>query len=292
MHDSVQTFPISYSSWTTVWTKFGRDRCGVAALIVLFVFFLITLAVWVGFAGTRWDELLHEAGYSSPSRVYWFGTNFNGQDIFARCIHSTKTAFEVGFIVALFSTFFALSLGSLAGFYQGKWLDQVVIGLSACFDAIPFYLFAGAIALLMKDFPIGMHLAMIATFWTPVCKVLRSQVIKLRSLDFVDAAYALGASDLRVLFCHIFPNILPILLVEFTLTFIAAIKTEVVLSFLGIGIKDGISWGVMLMEASSEIQAGQLSNFLAASTFMFVVIMAANQFVDALQDALDPQSNL
>ena len=286
----LRPFVLKHSSWANVRSKFARDRYGLFALGLVFIFFLIALAAWTGLAGSHWQELLNEEGYGPVSRDFWFGANFNGQDIFARCIFSTKTAFEVGFVVAFFSTCIGVVLGGLAGFYQGKWVDQVIIWSYGCFDAIPFYLFVAAIALTLKDSLFGMHLAMIATLWTPTCKVLRAQVMKLRAFEFVEAAYALGASDRRVLFRHILPNTIPIILVEFTLSFVTAIKTEAVLSFLGLGIKDGVSWGLMLAEASSEIQAGYLNNFIAASSFMFVLVMAFNQFADALQEALDPQA--
>ena len=269
--------------------KFSLDNWGLISLAVVLLFFLISCAVWLGFLGSNWHEILHEEGYSPASSLYWFGTNFNGQDIFARCIYSTKTAFEVGFIVAFFSIFLGVSLGALAGFYNGRCIDRVISWLFACMDSIPFYLLAASIALTFKDAKFGMHFAMIATLWTSTCKVLRGQVMKLKSCEFVEAAYALGASPLRILFYHILPNAIPLILVEFTLSFVTAIKTEAVLSFLGLGVKDGVSWGIMLSEAASEIQAGQLNNFLAASLFMFILVMAFNQLSDAVQDALNPQ---
>lgn len=269
--------------------RFSRDHWGMCALAVVIAFFLVSCAVWLGFAGSNWHVILNEDGFSPISTRYWFGTNFNGQDIFARCLYSTKTAFEVGFIVAFFSIVFGASLGALAGYYNGKCIDRIVSWLFACMDSIPFYLLAASIALTFKDEKFGMHFAMIATLWTSTCKVLRAQVMKLKSCEFVEAAYALGASDLRILFSHILPNAVPLILVEFTLSFVTAIKTEAVLSFLGLGVKDGVSWGIMLSEAASEIQAGQLNNFLAASLFMFTLVMAFNQLSDALQDALNPQ---
>lgn len=269
--------------------KFSQDNWGICSLIVVLGFFVIACMVWCGWGTVQWSEILHEQGYSPVSETYWFGTNFNGQDIFARCIYSTKTAFEVGFIVAFFSILFGVIFGTLAGFYNGGWVDRVVTWVFACLDAIPFYLLAASIAFTFRDATYGMHFAMIATLWTSTCKVMRAQVIKIKVLEYVEAAHALGLNDAYIVCKHIVPNTMPIIIVEFALAFVTAIKTEAVLSFLGLGVKDGVSWGIMLFEASSEIQAGKFNNFVAASLFMFTLVMAFNQLSDALQDAFDPK---
>ena len=272
-----------------IWRKFSQDRWGMLALGIVLVFFLLACLVWWGLAGQGWEEMIHEAGYSGVSARHWFGTNFNGQDIFARTLYSTKTAFEVGFVVAVCAIGLGVLLGVLAGFYHGKPLDHVITWLFACLDSIPFYLLAASIAVTFKEARFGMHLAMVASLWTSTCKVMRAQVMKIKARSFIEATQALGASDLRILFHHVLPNTAPIILIEFSLSFVTAIKTEAVLSFLGLGSKEGVSWGLMLAEASSEIQAGQFHNFFAASLFMFTLVMAFNQLSDALQNALDPK---
>ncbi len=269
--------------------KFLKDPWGVGSFFIVFTLFITSCFVWFGFAGQHWHEILCEEGYSPISARFWFGTNFNGQDIFARALYSTKTAFEIGLIVALSSVLLGVLLGSLAGFYRGRWVDSGIVWLFACLDSIPFYLLAASIALIFKDTRFGMHLAMIASLWTSSCRVMRAELIKVRNFEFVEAAFILGASDMRILFRHILPNLTPLILVEFTLSFVTAIKTEAVLSFLGLGVKEGLSWGMMLSEASSEIHAGEFHTFMAASLFMSVLVMAFNQLSDSLQDAMDPK---
>ena len=134
-----------------------------------------------------------------------------------------------------------------------------------------------------------MHVAMISTFWTGVGRLIRGEVIKLRGLEYVEAAHAIGVPEFTIIFRHILPNTTHILLVQATITFVAAIKSEVILSFLGLGVKDGMSWGLMIAESSQEVMAGFFNNFLAASVLMFGLVMAFNMFSDAMQDALDPR---
>jgi len=155
-------------------------------------------------------------------------------------------------------------------------------------DSIPFYLFVAAIVFAMQDNPYAMHIAMISTFWTSVGRLIRGEVIKLRGLEYVEAAHAISVPEFVIIFRHILPNTTHILLVQATIMFVAAIKSEVILSFLGLGV-NGMSWGLMIAESSQEVMAGFFNNFLAASVLMFGLVMAFNMFSDALQDALDPR---
>ena len=148
-----------------------------------------------------------------------------------------------------------------------------------------------AIAFLVKDNPYAVHIAMILTMWTSVCKIIRGQVMKLRNLDFVTAARLLGAPDRTIILRHIIPNLMPILLIEATLIFVTAIKTEAILSFLGLGSRGGVTWGIMLSESSAEATAGILNNFLAASCSMSGLVVAFNFLAESLQKHISLQDN-
>ena len=135
----------------------------------------------------------------------------------------------------------------------------------------------------------AMHVAMIATFWTTTGRLVRAEVMKLKTREFVLAARTIGLPDLLILGRHVLPNTIHILLVQASIAFVAAIKTEVILSFLGLGVQDGVSWGLMLAESTQEVLAGHFSNFLAASLMLFALLMGFNLLADALQDAFDPK---
>lgn len=281
-------YPPRESLWTKAFSKFFRDRLGVTAFTVVCVYFLIAVGVWMGLLGKGWDELITD-GNVGVSATHWFGTNWNGQDIFSRAIYGTKVAFEVGLVVAIVSTVIGGILGCVSGFYSGTWIDAVVMWIYGCLDSIPFYLFVAAVAFALQDNPYAMHIAMIATFWSATCRVIRGEVIKIKNLEYIEAARAIGVARHRIIFKHIMPNTMHILLVQATIAFVTAIKSEVILSFLGLGVKEGISWGLMISESSTEVPAGIFNNFLAASGMMFVLVIAFNVFSDALQDAFDPK---
>lgn len=276
------------SLWPKAAWKLRRDRFGMLGLAVVAAYFLAAVGVWLGLWATGWGDV---AGgkWEAPSAAHWFGTNLIGQDIFQRSIYSISTAFEIGLVVAVLSTLLGAVLGAVAGFFSGRATDELVVWLMGVLDSIPFYLLVAAIAFALEGNPWSMHVAMISTFWITTARLVRGEVIKLKGLEFVEAAHAIGVPEYTIIFRHILPNTFHILLVQSTITFVAAIKSEVILSFLGLGVKDGMSWGLMISESTFEVLAGFFNNFLAASVLMFGLVMAFSIFSDALQDALDPR---
>jgi len=276
------------SLWTKSLRKLLRDRAGVAAMIVVGIYGLVAIFASLEFVGGDWSQLGEES-FEGVSAEHWFGTNINGQDIFSRAIQGVKTAFQVGLVVAIVATTIGGILGAIAGFFHRTIIDEVIMWIYGCIDAIPFYLFVAAVGFALKGQPYAMHVAMIATFWSSTCRIVRGEVIKIRSLEYVQAARAVGVGPLTIIFRHIVPNTFHILLVQSTIAFVGAIKSEVILTFLGLGIKDGVSWGTMLSESTNDVLRGHFGNFLGASGFLFLLVIAFNMFADALQDALDPK---
>ena len=277
------------SLWSKALRKFCRDKVGMWSFAVVVLYATVALGVVFGFWAEDWAAVTGPK-WGPMSSEYWFGTNIIGQDIFSRSLYSTRTAFEVGLLVAIGATVVGAILGAIAGFFSGTLLDEFVIWLMGVLDSVPFILLVAAIAYTLQGSPWAMHIAMIATFWIGTARLLRGEVIKLKSLEYVEAAHAIGVGRLTIIFRHILPNTFHILLVQATLTFVAAIKSEVILSFLGLGVKDGMSWGLMISESTFEVLAGFFNNFIAASLLMFGLVMAFNMFSDALQDALDPRT--
>ncbi len=276
------------SIWGKAFYKFSRDRAGMLGFGIVMVYFIAALGVWFGIWGTEWSDV-EGPKWGGMSAEHWFGTNIIGQDIFQRSLYSTKTAFEIGLIVAILSTLIGAILGAVAGFFSGTWIDSVILWLKGVLDSIPFYLFVAAVAFALQGNPWAMHVAMVSTFWTTTGRLVRGEVIKLRNFEFVEASRAIGVPQVTIIFRHIVPNTFHILLVQATIVFVAAIKSEVILSFLGLGVQDGVSWGLMISESTIEVLAGFFNNFAWASLFLFVLVMAFNMFSDALQDALDPK---
>lgn len=283
--------PITYQGlWNQSWRYLSQDRMGMFGLYVVGFYFLIALSVWFGLLGTEWS-LVSADFNQGPSASHWLGTNAIGQDVAERGIYATKVAFEVGIVVTFFSVTLGVFFGALAGFFQNSWIESLLLWLMGVIDSIPFYLLVAAVAYAMNGHVFAMHLSMVLVFWTTIARIIRSEVIKLKQQEFIEAAQALGIHNWLILIKHIIPNTNHLILIQSTLIFISAIKTEVILSFLGLGIKEGISWGLMIAESTNDIQAGYFNNFFTASGLLFILVIAFNYFSDALQDALDPKIN-
>ena len=265
----------------------ASDGWGLAGLAIVSVFLVLAVGVWLGWLGQDWARA--DGGrWAPPDAEHWFGTNLLGQDIFERTIYSTRVAFEIGLIVAAFTTLLGAVFGAVAGWRAFSWIDDAVLWVKGVLDSVPFFLFVAALAYAMQGQAFAMQIAMILTFWTATARLVRAEVMRLKGQDFIKSAQALGLPAWRIVLRHVLPNTTHILLVQATLVFVAAIKTEVILSFLGLGIHDSVSWGLMLAESTQEVIAGHFGNFLAASFFLFVLLLGLNLLSDALQDALEP----
>ncbi len=262
----------------TLWRSRG-GRCGLVLLALLaLAAALVTLMPASDAGGAQW---------AGASLEHWFGTNRLGQDILARALEGMATAFRVGGLVTLGAVALGAALGALGGWRPHSLPDEVLQWVMGVLDSIPVYLFAAALAFALGGGEAAIIAAMVLSFWTSTARLVRAEVARLRGRDFVLSARAIGLPAPLILGRHLLPNTAHILLVQATLTFVAAIKTEVILSFLGIGAVHGVSWGLMLAESTQDVLAGHFGNFLAASGMLFLLLLGLNLVADALQDAFD-----
>ncbi|KYC29185.1 conserved membrane protein of unknown function [Sterolibacterium denitrificans] len=220
-----------------------------------------------------------------------FGADKWGRDVVQKTIKGSGTSIFVGLIAALVATLLGTLLGALAGYF-GRWVDDVLNWFYNIFTSIPYLLLILAIAAVV---PKGKGLLSIVlilglTGWTGVFRLVRAEYMKHKSREYVQAASAIGASDLRRMFVHIFPNISHVALVQLSILVVGFIKSEVILSFLGFGVPvDAVSWGSMLNEAQNELILGKWWQLVAATSAMALLVTAFSLFTDALRDALDPK---
>lgn len=241
------------------------------------------------------------------------GTDKQGRSIMLRAIWSVRVAMLVGFVTGVVSVVFGTVLGLVSGYFGG-WLDHAVTWLYSTFASIPnivllivlSFAFSGGefddmlnqwtgglvrklIGVPVQETLIPVFIAFCATYWIGPCRVIRGEALKLRELEYVQAAQVLGYGRLRILLRHMLPNVAHLMLINFSLLFIGAIKSEVILSFLGLGVKKGPSWGIMISQSGQEVINGFYWQIGAATIFMFGLVLAFNILSDALQDILDPR---
>jgi ABC-type dipeptide/oligopeptide/nickel transport systems, permease components len=188
--------------------------------------------------------------FADPSAEHWFGTDALGRDVFSRVIYGARISLQVGLTVVIVSAFIGIIIGAISGFYGG-WIDRILSGyVFNVFLAFPGLLLAIALVAFLGAGLGKLMLALCIIGWVGYARVMRGQVLKVREYDFVQAARALGASNLRILFVHILPNAIQPLIVQSSLGMAGAVLSEASLSFLGLGIPPPApSWGTMIEEA-------------------------------------------
>ena len=235
-----------------------------------------------------WDQFIYNASIC-------LGTDSQGRSIFFRGIYSIKIAIQIGLVTALFSVALGAFLGAAAGYFGG-WVDHVVVWIYTTFSSIPnlvllvvlAYAFTNSAA---KDTLLPVYIAFGATFWIGTCRVIRGETLKLKEMEYVHAAQTAGFGPLHILLRYVIPNTAHLMLINFSLLLIAAIKSEVILSYLGFGVKDQPSWGIMIRDAGAhgDVVGGFFWEIGFATALMFVLVLAFNILSDALQDAFDPK---
>lgn len=219
-----------------------------------------------------------------------FGADKWGRDVLKKVIKGSETSIFVGLASAIVAVFLGTMLGAVAGFY-GRWVDDFLNWFYNIFTSIPYLLLILAIAaVLNKKGMTTIILILGLTGWTGTFRLIRGEYLKHKEREYVRAADAIGASNSRRMFVHIFPNVSHVVLVQLSILVVAFIKSEVILSFLGFGVPvDVVSWGSMLNEAQSEMILGKWWQLAAAGTTMAILVTAFSLFTDALRDALDPK---
>ena len=213
-----------------------------------------------------------------------------GRDVLKKTIKGSETSIFVGLAAAFLATFLGTLFGALAGYY-GKWVDDFFNWFYSVFSSIPDLLLILAVAAVQQQKgTMTIVLILGHTGWTGVFRLIRAEYLKHKAREYVQAADAIGASNPRRMFLHIFPNVSHVVLVNLSILVVAFIKAEVILSFLGFGVPvDVVSWGSMLNEAQNELILGKWWQLAAAGTAMAILVTAFSLFTDALRDALDPK---
>lgn len=260
------------------------------SFFLLVGYVLLAVMAQLGWLATDATATNMNLSYQPPSTIHWLGTDFLGRDVFARAVQGCKVAMLVGFFAASISTGIGLVLGAIAGFFGGI-LDDLVVWFYSTLESIPYILLISAFAFILGQGIENLYLALGITGWVKMCRLTRGEFLKHRNRDYVSAAQALGVAPLSVAFKHIMPNVLHLAYIQFSLTFVFAIKIEVILSYLGLGVEPGTpSWGLMINDAKAELTRGVWWNLFAASAFMFVLILSVNLLSDGLRQRLDPRT--
>ncbi|MGF1662732.1 MAG: ABC transporter permease [Kineosporiaceae bacterium] len=276
------------SLWGDAVRELVRSPLFVAAAVVALVVIVMAIVPSL-FTNTDPRSCSLSNSLGRPSADAWFGYDLQGCDYYARTIYGARASIAIGFLSSATAAAIGIVLGSLAGYYGG-WLDAILARLADVFFAVPVIL--GGIVILSALGTRGIWQVALVLFvlaWPTSMRLMRSQVLSIKQQDYVQAARALGAGDLRIILRHILPNAIAPVIVYATIFVGVVIGAEATLSFLGVGLQlPAISWGLMLSVAQNRIlQAPHL--LLFPGLFLSVTVLAFLVMGDQLRDALDPK---
>jgi ABC-type dipeptide/oligopeptide/nickel transport system permease subunit len=278
------------SQWSYARRRFLRHRLAMAGLLGLAVVFGAG-AFANRVAPYTFDQIDLSNVLHPPTTVghHYFGTDEIGRDYLSRVIYGIRTSEQVGLVVALVSTVVGLFVGSVAGYYRG-WVDNVIMRVTDLVLTLPVIAVLLTVAALLAGSGSQWTITFILAgfFWTPTARIVRGLFLSLREKEYVEAARAVGAGDLRIMFRHILPNTLGPIVVNGTLAVATAVITEAALSFLGFGIKPPTpSLGSLIAGGQQFPQKWWLT--VLPGLVLVVIVVCVNFVGDGLRDALDPQ---
>ena len=282
--------------WGDALGRLLKNKLAVAAFI------WITLMAIVALTGRLWvPGLFGEVVYTdsvtamqnsrlAPSAEHPFGTDLLGRDVLGRIAYGAQVSLSIGLIATLISTAIGVLLGALAGFFGGL-VDTLIMRVTDIFMAVPYTLFTITLIAVLGPGWMNVFLAIGLLAWTSVCRVVRAAILSIKETDYVAAARALGASNLRIIMRHILPNAMASVVVYATMSIGSAILSEAALSFLGLGVQQPQpSWGLMIYEGQTYLSSSPWLVFCPGAAIL-TTVLAFTLLGDGLRDALDVKGN-
>jgi len=300
--------------WADSWRRLKRNKLALAGLCIIVVFIAIGATETV-FYQMHWHvrasqqaSLSNAPGYlapydpneinyslsptgsgAPPSLKHPFGTDYLGRDILSRTLIATRVAMLVGIIAVAIALTLGLLLGPVSGYFGG-WVDSVIMRVADIFFAFPYILFVLLIMSVLGQGFQNVFIAIGVLGWATFARIVRGQILSIKSMEYVEAARAQGAGDLRIIFRHVLPNSMAPVYVAVAMAVGGAIATEAALSYLGIGVQPpNSSWGLMISDAVQYLQDGNWWYLFFPSIALVLTVFGFISFGNGLRDATDPK---
>jgi peptide/nickel transport system permease protein len=283
--------PAHRSEWAQAWQRFRANRLAMLGLIVVVLLVLMALLADIIAPYDPTNQLRGMRG-APPSADHWLGTDYNGRDLLSRVIYGSRIALLVGIGATLFQVAIGVVVGAMAGFFGG-WTDTVISRVIDTLMSIPVLALLTLLAAVLRDKEISSVLLTIMvigfTGWARFARVVRADVMSLRTRDFVTAARAGGVRSPGIIFRHLLPNVVGPVIVLASLGVGGIIILEAALSFLGLGVRPPTpSWGVILSDGRQYITTYP-HIVISPGVMIVITVLAFNFLGDGLRDALDPR---
>lgn len=280
--------------YTRAWRKLRKDKLAMLSLAITIFMLLFSFGAPIVAKLTGFD---YQTGNYAAILVGPFengenvlGTDNNGRDILTRLAYGGRVSMTVAVLSLFFSLIFGMTVGSVAGFFGGA-IDSILMRLVDVIISIPGITLLLLLSVWFRPGPVGLAFVIASLGWTGVSRLIRGEVLSLKNRDYVDAARVLGASNRQIIMRHIFPNVVPIILVWASLSLPSLILYEAALSYLGFGVQiPQPSWGNMLDDSRSYFSQSWTFAFFPG-LMIFLSALAINLLGNGLRDALDPRLN-
>lgn len=278
--------PVSY--WSDAWRRYKENKIALVALVIL-VILVVMVIIGPSLSGYAFEATNTKLKNLPPSSEHWFGTDELGRDIFARVWVAGRVSLIIGLFGAFISSFVGTIYGSVAA-YCGGMVDTVMMRIVEILMSIPYLIIVILIMVLLESRSLGaLLLALTITGWCNISRVVRGQILQLKSQEFVMASEALGVSTFKVITRHLIPNTLGVIIVAITFDIPGYIFSEAFLSFLGLGIQPpNTSWGALAAAAQQKFMFYPYQLFFP-SLMIALTMLAFTLIGDGLRDALDPK---
>jgi len=285
----------SRSFWADARIRFFKNKMAVVSLAMLILLALFAsfgqyFAQW-SYEEIDWSVLgkVKEQGGPNWENGHYFGVDELGRDLYARVAQGSRVSLLVGFVAGIFAVCIGATMGAIAGFYGGR-IDQVIMGAFNITLSIPYIIFFVVWQAFFGRSIEQMIIVMVIINWTAGLLIVRGQVQTLKNKEFVDAARMLGMSDARIIFKHILPNMLWVIVIYMSISIPEMIMAESLVSFLGVGIQEpNTSWGALISEGAKTMTFGTLWQLAFPAAFFVVAQVSLYYIGDGLRDALDPK---
>ncbi len=280
------------SLWAQALRKIFRKKVPVLCFMIITFFLLVAFAAQFLGLAADWNVPIG-AAYMEPSFAgefkTWLGTDFLGRSVIYKVIQGTRVALSVGVVTALLAAPIGIFFGCVAGYFGG-WIDDLIVWFITTLSSIPSILLLIAISYTMGRGMTAVYIALTATSWISLARILRGEVLKHKQREYLIAAESLGATHAKRIFKHLLPNVTHQVILSMSFMVEMAIRAEVLLSYLGLGVQNLPSWGKMIDDAKGELTSGRWWQLTGATCAMFLLMFAINVLGDYLRDALDPKA--
>lgn len=278
----------SISFWKDAWRRLKKNKLAMLGLWLI-VFLIIMVIVGPYMTPYTYDQQDLTNTNQGLSSEHWFGTDNLGRDVFTRVWAGGRISLFIGIMAALIDLMIGVVYGGISGFKGGK-VDQIMMRIVDVLWSIPYLVLVILLMVVMEPGLTTIIVALVATGWTGMARLVRGQILQIKQMEFVLAARTLGAGTTRLLFKHLIPNSMGPIIVNMTLTVPSAIFAEAFLSFIGLGVQPPLaSWGTMVSDSIVTINSGYWWRLVFPSFFISLTMFSFNVFGDGLRDALDPK---